>query len=386
MQAATFRARGRLPTFCWQHPRECPHPQAPRPAQHAALRQRVWDGGPGSGAVLSRSGQPKVGFMQSSRRWVPSSPSHAQTPRLTSSPFWTGCGSDADEALVAALGASGPNGEPRKLVIADARPRKNALANGALGGGSEPRGHYRYSEVVYLGIDNIHAVRESAQKLREYLEQFGSSQTMSVALVNLPTHHPPPTRSAAPLTLSLCGPSEKRRELGRELGRQHSSGCGGSCRHLLASARPQAAVWRCLHCRADQRGRGLCAGALQVTPQPPPSTSPPAASCHLHRVHYCGRAAVMGGIARRLCSAARWCCWTPTTARRRGSGRWWSCTGPPSATSSRSGWGLQPQRPRLPPLPRTRGVAPTTPQSSFSGSTAWRNSFASTPPPSTTAP
>ena len=190
------------------------------------LRQRVLDGGPGSGAVLSRSGQPKVGFMQSSRRSVAIISLLHLLPRLTSSLFWTGCGSDADEALVAALGASGPNGEKRKLVIADARPRKNALANGALGGGSEPRGHYRCSEVVYLGIDNIHAVRESAQKLREYLEQFGSSQTMAVALVNLPTHHPPPTshllRSTPhSVSLSLCGSgaSEKRRELGRELGR-----------------------------------------------------------------------------------------------------------------------------------------------------------------------
>lgn len=81
--------------------------------------------------------------------------------------------SDTDEALVAALGAPRTKGERRKLVIADARPRKNALANGAMGGGSEPRGHYLCSEVVYLGIDNIHAVRESAHKLREYLEQFG---------------------------------------------------------------------------------------------------------------------------------------------------------------------------------------------------------------------
>ena len=159
------------------------------------------DGGPGSGAVLSRSGQPKVGFMQSSRRSVAILSSPAWPPRLTSPLFCTVCGSDADEALVAALGASGANGEKRKLVIADARPRKNALANGALGGGSEPRGHYRCSEVVYLGIDNIHAVRESAQKLREYLEQFGSSQTVSVALVNLPTHHPPPTSPRHP---SLC--------------------------------------------------------------------------------------------------------------------------------------------------------------------------------------
>lgn len=35
----------------------------------------------------------------------------------------------------------------RKLYIADARPRKNALANGAMGGGSESSANYSQSEV-----------------------------------------------------------------------------------------------------------------------------------------------------------------------------------------------------------------------------------------------
>lgn len=35
----------------------------------------------------------------------------------------------------------------RKLYIADARPRKNALANGAMGGGSESAANYFQSEV-----------------------------------------------------------------------------------------------------------------------------------------------------------------------------------------------------------------------------------------------
>ena len=35
----------------------------------------------------------------------------------------------------------------RKLYIADARPRKNAIANGAMGGGSESSSHYFQSEV-----------------------------------------------------------------------------------------------------------------------------------------------------------------------------------------------------------------------------------------------
>ncbi|KAJ6317378.1 hypothetical protein OIU76_013003 [Salix suchowensis] len=41
----------------------------------------------------------------------------------------------------------------RKLYIADARPRKNALANVAMGGGSESSSNYFQSEVVFFGIE-----------------------------------------------------------------------------------------------------------------------------------------------------------------------------------------------------------------------------------------
>eukprot|EP00850_Spirogloea_muscicola_P000602 SM000002S05682 [mRNA] locus=s2:1511167:1515854:- [translate_table: standard] len=118
LAASAFRARGRLPAVSWRHPV--------------------------NGATLCRSAQPLVGIMLSSRN-------------------------EADEKLVAALSDSG-----RKLYIADARPRKNALANGAMGGGSEPAANYRHSEVVFLGIENIHIMRESFQRLREYLDVHGA--------------------------------------------------------------------------------------------------------------------------------------------------------------------------------------------------------------------
>ncbi|CAI5969516.1 unnamed protein product [Closterium sp. NIES-65] len=125
MASAAFRARGRFPVMCWQHP--------------------------GNGAVLSRAAQPLVGILSSNR-------------------------SDADERLVAALaGPALPGDSFRRLVVADARPRKNAIANGAMGGGYESSANYRGTEVVYLGIDNIHAVRDSMNRLREYLDTHGSA-------------------------------------------------------------------------------------------------------------------------------------------------------------------------------------------------------------------
>ncbi|KAH8966590.1 hypothetical protein BDL97_03G033800 [Sphagnum fallax] len=127
-QAAAFRARGRLPVLCWQHP--------------------------GNGAVLARSSQPLIGIMMNSR-------------------------SNADEKLVAALCAPPCTGfsQRRKLYIADARPRKNALANGAMGGGSESSANYLQCEVVFLGIDNIHAMRDSLARLRDFLDIHGAASS-----------------------------------------------------------------------------------------------------------------------------------------------------------------------------------------------------------------
>ncbi|WZZ29679.1 hypothetical protein YC2023_013080 [Brassica napus] len=87
--------------------------------------------------------------------------------------------SNFDEKLVAAfctqLGAN--KGERRKLYIADARPRKNALANGAMGGGSESSSNYFQSPIVFFGIDNIHAMRESYSRLRDYLDMHGATSS-----------------------------------------------------------------------------------------------------------------------------------------------------------------------------------------------------------------
>ncbi|GAV78144.1 Myotub-related domain-containing protein/Y_phosphatase_m domain-containing protein [Cephalotus follicularis] len=128
LQGSTFRARSRLPVVSWCHP--------------------------GTGAVLARSSQPLVGLMMNMR-------------------------SNADEKLVAALCTQfdGGKGERRKLYIADARPRKNALANGAMGGGSESSSNYFQSEIVFFGIDNIHAMRDSFARLRDYLDTHGATSS-----------------------------------------------------------------------------------------------------------------------------------------------------------------------------------------------------------------
>ncbi|KAL0452063.1 UNVERIFIED_CONTAM: Phosphatidylinositol-3-phosphatase myotubularin-1 [Sesamum latifolium] len=135
-QACTFRARCRLPVISWCHP--------------------------GTGAVLARSSQPLVGLMMNMR-------------------------SNADEKLVAALWTqlSGIKERRRKLYIADARPRKNALANGAMVVDqshlpiilSLRLSYLNCFQIVFFGIDNIHAMRESLVRLREYVDTHGANSS-----------------------------------------------------------------------------------------------------------------------------------------------------------------------------------------------------------------
>ena len=51
-------------------------------------------------------------------------------------------------------------------LIIDARPTTNAMANYAKGAGSENMEYYKNSKKVYLGIDNIHVMRDSLAKVQ----------------------------------------------------------------------------------------------------------------------------------------------------------------------------------------------------------------------------
>lgn len=54
---------------------------------------------------------------------------------------------------------------PRMMYIMDARPRANAYANAAKGGGIENLQGYPNCKFEYLGIPNIHVIRERCRAL-----------------------------------------------------------------------------------------------------------------------------------------------------------------------------------------------------------------------------
>lgn len=52
-------------------------------------------------------------------------------------------------------------------LILDARPTANAMAQTALGAGTENTDNYAGTRLVFLGIENIHSVRDSMNKMLE---------------------------------------------------------------------------------------------------------------------------------------------------------------------------------------------------------------------------
>jgi len=54
-----------------------------------------------------------------------------------------------------------------QIVLVDARPRVNAMANTAMGAGVEDKKRYQMVKIKFLGIDNIHAMRKSFHALFE---------------------------------------------------------------------------------------------------------------------------------------------------------------------------------------------------------------------------
>ncbi len=70
---------------------------------------------------------------------------------------------------MAALGA----GRSESVCLIDSRPLANAVANKLAGAGSESQAFYDDCEIRYIGLGNIHVIRESWNKLRALCQSRG---------------------------------------------------------------------------------------------------------------------------------------------------------------------------------------------------------------------
>lgn len=111
-----FRSKGRIPVLCWKQK----------------------DGE----AVITRGSQPSVGIRGNSCK--------------------------EDEALIKAIIDASPR-ERSHLSIIDARPKVNAVGNKMKGLGYEE--DTQFCTVEFMGIENIHNMRESFNKVFELLNK-----------------------------------------------------------------------------------------------------------------------------------------------------------------------------------------------------------------------
>jgi myotubularin-related protein 6/7/8 len=68
-------------------------------------------------------------------------------------------------------------------MIIDARPTTNAMANVAMGAGTENMEHYKFGKKAYLGIDNIHVMRKSLHTITEALAEAETSGSIDRGLL-----------------------------------------------------------------------------------------------------------------------------------------------------------------------------------------------------------
>lgn len=126
--AVKFRSKGRLPVLTYFHKFNC--------------------------CTITRCSQPMVGLKQSRS---------IQDERLINSIFATTQPVHAEGEIGTIVGSHQSN------LVVDARPTTNAMAQTALGAGTENMDYYKGASKVYLGIENIHVMRDSLAKVVESL-------------------------------------------------------------------------------------------------------------------------------------------------------------------------------------------------------------------------
>ncbi|KAL8751048.1 MAG: hypothetical protein Q9199_006678 [Rusavskia elegans] len=173
--AGRYRSRVRLPVLTYLHPvNNCSITRSSQPLVGVRGNRSIQD----EKLLLAI-------FSTSHSNQPPPNPS--SRPRSRQSPQSSSSGSPTqdvppnvpdpetleDQMISRTASDEGPRvyGAQQHNLIVDARPTVNALAMQAVGLGSENMDNYRFATKAYLGIDNIHVMRDSLNKIIETLKE-----------------------------------------------------------------------------------------------------------------------------------------------------------------------------------------------------------------------
>lgn len=182
--ARDFRSRARIPALVYLHPiNNCSITRSSQPLPGLQRKRNPQD--EKLIAAIFATSRPNGEIWQSdSLQTSPSStpkPSGSPEPSTDNLPSTSGessyviPGTAAEDEMIsnATQQPAGPGrmyGAQQKNLIVDARPRLNATVNSAIGKGSEDMAHYGAATKAYLGIANIHVMRNSLNKVVDALK------------------------------------------------------------------------------------------------------------------------------------------------------------------------------------------------------------------------
>ncbi|KAJ5656737.1 hypothetical protein N7507_008687 [Penicillium longicatenatum] len=175
--AGRYRSRARIPALTYFHPiNNCTITRSSQPLVGVRQNRSIQDE-----KLLatifstSRSERPLGSFSLPTLENEQSDSSHGSSEWNETGPDMSMAEDVKDDMLAAARG----NPEDERLIygaqqqnlIVDARPTVNAYAMQAVGMGSENMDNYKFATKVYLGIDNIHVMRDSLNKVVDSLKE-----------------------------------------------------------------------------------------------------------------------------------------------------------------------------------------------------------------------
>jgi hypothetical protein len=151
-----------------------------------------------SSACLFRSSQPRLGLNR--KRSQEDERLLELLGALTSGTLQSAFANEQQSGNPVDVASLAASSHIKSLVIADARPQANAIANVARGGGWEISEFYPFISLKFLDIENIHVVRENLQRLRHlfaYVSQQDDDAELQPAFSMTPPSISPSTSNSA---------------------------------------------------------------------------------------------------------------------------------------------------------------------------------------------
>ena len=174
--AGRYRSRARIPALTYLHPvNNCTITRSSQPLVGVRQNRSIQDEKLLAAIFsTSRSERPLASFAQSHLEGEASDSGQESTESSHTDPDMPNSEAIEDDMLAAARGDPENQrliyGAQQQNLIVDARPTVNAFAMQAVGLGSENMDNYKFATKAYLGIDNIHVMRDSLNKIVEALK------------------------------------------------------------------------------------------------------------------------------------------------------------------------------------------------------------------------